>query len=222
MASSKRLLVGGHAGVLGGNRFCDGENRVRQGGTALDRKTGFARAVDGDRQDRQAEGAHCPEVGRGDVAGSGVAGGGPAWDVDEDAAVFEVGLELGAGVGGGGVVGGKHRTGAGFFEIGPQRGIVLGVLFDEPGDFAPGEEFFEQEELFEIEAAGNDEGSGGRDAILVEDLVRCGGHWGKFLVAESLEASLHGHLRGFSPASHGFSPGIRPLREPRSLRPLRR
>ena len=118
----------------------------------------------------QSERAHRPEVGRGDVAGRGVAGGGPAGDVDEDAAIFEVGLELGPGGGGRGIGGGKHRAGAGFFEMAAERWIVVGGFLDEPGDLAAGEEFFEVEELLEVQAAGDDQNAGGGDAVLVEDL----------------------------------------------------
>jgi hypothetical protein len=44
------------------------------------------------------------------------------------------------------------------------------VFLDEPGDFAPGEKFFELEELLEIEAAGNDQHARRGNAVLMENL----------------------------------------------------
>jgi hypothetical protein len=58
--------------------------------------------------------------------------------------------------------------------VASKGGVVLVVLLDEVSDFASLELLFEMEKLLEIEAAGDCEESGGRDAVGVEDLD--GGH----------------------------------------------
>ncbi len=166
----QRLLPGGHAGFFRGDRLGEGKNRVRQRLAALDRERGLARAVDGDWQHGQAEGAHRLQVACGDPPVAGVARGGPSGHVNDHAVTRKRGFELLACRCRCGVGGGEHRAGAGFFQIGTQRRIVLGGFLDEPGDGSAGEEFFEQEELLEIEAAGNHQNSRGGNAVPVKDL----------------------------------------------------
>jgi hypothetical protein len=46
-----------------------------------------------------------------------------------------------------------------------QCGIVIGGFLDKPGDFSTSEEFFELEELLEVEAAWDHQDSRGGDAF---------------------------------------------------------
>ena len=69
-----------------------------------------------------------------------------------------------------GVFGGKHRACSRFFQISAHRWAVLGGFLDEPCDFSSGKVFFEQQELLEIQATGDDQSSGCRDSVFMEDL----------------------------------------------------
>ncbi len=170
----KGLLIDRDGGLAGFDRPGDYDHGGWQIGATLDGEAGFARAIDGDRQHRQAECAERPQVGCGNVAGGGIARDRPARHVNEQAAIGEVGLELLASQRGRGIGRAEHRPGSGFLQIRAQRLVVLRMFLDEPGDAAAMEKALDLERLLEIQAAGDDQRTRLRDVLLVQNLDRGG------------------------------------------------
>jgi hypothetical protein len=165
------FLIVGEVDGFAFEEFAEGEDEGIEFAAGLDLEAGFLGMIDEEGEDGGA-GVDDEGEGFGGDGGEG-AGSGEALTGDEDdefvlsdVAVegFFEGIEVliadGEEEGGGGI----------FFEVGLEEGVDDGVFLEEIDEGAVGEGFFQVEQILEGKLVGDDDGAGGGQVFLTENV----------------------------------------------------
>jgi hypothetical protein len=171
------FLIVGEIDGFAFEEFSEGEDEGIEIAAGFDIEAGILGMIDEEGEEWGA-GAGDELEGIGGDGGEG-AGAGEAFagDEDDEGVLGDVAVEgflEGIDVF---IADGEEEGGGGFFfEVSLKEGVDDGVFFEEVDEGAVGEDFFEMEQVLEGELVGNDDGAGGGEVFLTEDIGFMGGH----------------------------------------------